>query len=89
MTNTPATADQVAELYGVGRTTVYRWAEQGMFDNGVIVRMPSPSRERDRLLFDRVATAAQFQKEMLESPVMLSERDRDARTKKMKEFTDG
>lgn len=86
---TPATADQVAELYGVGRTTVYRWVDNGMFAEDVITRMKSPSGERDRVLFDREATAIQFENEMIHEPVKLPAGVLKARTQAVEDFRNG
>lgn len=62
--DTLATAEQVAVLYGVAKSTVYRWYENDLFDTDPIV-IPSPSGNRDRLLFGREAVAKQFMREML------------------------
>jgi transposase len=61
-TETPMTAREVAELYGVNVVTVYRWVEAEMFDKAP-TKLPSPSGERDRLLFDRAAVLAQHERE--------------------------
>lgn len=60
----PATAQHVAELYGVTRMTVYRWHHQGLFTVTPVV-IPSESGERDRVLFDRAAVAEQYYDEMV------------------------
>lgn len=64
MSQIPATAEQVAQLYGVAKSTVYRWYESGAFDVEPTT-IPSPSGTRDRLLFDRDAVGKQYEKEML------------------------
>jgi hypothetical protein len=56
------TADQVAELYGVAKSTVHRWVKNGGFDPAPTV-VPSPSGERDRILFDVDAVVAQYERE--------------------------
>jgi hypothetical protein len=66
----PATADEVAELYGVHRSAVYRWVASDAFDPAPIT-IPSPSGQRDRILFDRDAVAKQFEAEMLDGVSLL------------------
>jgi hypothetical protein len=61
--NKPRTVDQVAKLYDVGRATVYRWVENRLFWTAPTI-IPSPSGERDRILFDADKVAEQFQQEI-------------------------
>ena len=58
----PMTAAEVAALYKVHVSTVYRWVEADAFDVAPTV-IPSPSGTRDRLLFDRSAVLAQHERE--------------------------
>lgn len=58
----PMTADEVAALYGVHKATVYRWVKLKAFKRPPLM-IPSPSGERDRLLFDRNATLRQHKEE--------------------------
>jgi hypothetical protein len=58
----PMTAAEVAALYRVHVSTVYRWAEADAFDVAPTV-IPSPSGTKDRLLFDRAAVLAQYERE--------------------------
>jgi len=75
MTNV-RTADQVAELYGRDRTTVFRWVKAGLFDPAPTI-IPSPSGARDRVLFDVEAVAKQFEQEMTASKGRLLEAHRE------------
>lgn len=85
---TPATAEQVASLYGVAKTTVYRWYENDLFTVPPQV-LPSPSGTRDRLLFDRAAVGKQFQEEMLSSDHVLSPETVIARSEALEAFLHG
>lgn len=85
---TPATAEQVAVLYGVAKSTVYRWYENDLFDVDPQV-VPSPSGTRDRLLFDRDAVAEQFETEMLDPDSTLRSETYWARRKALEAFLDG
>lgn len=80
---TPATPAEVAVLYGVAKSTVHRWVESEAFDPAPMV-LPSPSGERDRVLFDRDAVVKQFEAEMLDprdlTPAVMLE-DRKLRLK--------
>lgn len=62
--NKPRTVDQVAKLYDVGRATVYRWVDHGLFWKAPTI-IPSPSGARDRILFEADTVAEQFRKEVL------------------------
>ena len=83
----PATADEIAKLYGVAKTTVYRWYEADAFEVAPTV-IPSPSGTRDRLLFDRAAVAEQFRDEMLNAKDMIPDETRAQREQRLTEFTD-
>lgn len=85
---TPATAEQVASLYGVAKTTVYRWYDNDLFTTPPQV-LPSPSGTRDRLLFDRAAVGKQFQEEMLNPDHVLSPEIVIARSEALEEFLGG
>ena len=85
---TPATAEEIATLYGVHKTTVYRWVEANAFDAAPTV-IASPSRERDRLLFDRAAVAVQFEKEMLDPADLIPDESRAVRLKHLEAFRAG
>ena len=83
----PATADEIARLYGVAKTTVYRWYEADAFEVAPTV-IPSPSGTRDRLLFDRAAVAKQFEEEMLDPRSQRPENITRERRKRLKDFID-
>jgi hypothetical protein len=84
----PATAEQVASLYGVAKTTVYRWYENDLFAVPPQV-LPSPSGTRDRLLFDRAAVGKQFQEEMLDPRSQRPENITRDRKQRLEEFLGG
>ena len=80
-----ATVDQVAKLYEVDRTTVWRWHHNDLF-SAPRQSLPSPSGQRDRILFDVTAIVHQYRREMilgLEPGQIL-----DYRNQKLKEFQD-
>lgn len=85
---TPAIAEEVALLYGVAKSTVYRWYEADAFDVEPQV-IPSPSGTRDRLLFDRDAVAEQFETEMLDPADLLSPETKAARKTALEAFLNG
>jgi hypothetical protein len=63
MAQTIATAAQVAALYGVNISTVYRWIQTGQFTPAP-QHVPSFTGKQDRYLFDREAVARQFRAEI-------------------------
>lgn len=79
--NNVRTIDQVAALYGVHRTTVYRWVRNNAFDVAPTI-VPSPSRQRDRVLFDSKAVVKQFRKDVPPAA-------REAAADRLKEFVRG
>lgn len=85
--NTPATAEQVAALYGVAKTTVYRWYENDLFEVPPQV-LPSPSGTRDRLLFDRAAVGKQFETELLAPKDLIPDETRRRRQAALEAFLD-
>lgn len=86
--NTPAKAEEVALLYGVAKSTVYRWYENNLFDVDPTV-LPSPSGSRDRLLFDRPSVAAQFERELLAPGDLIPDETRKRRTEALEAFRAG
>lgn len=85
---TPAIAEEIALLYGVAKTTVYRWYEADAFEVMPQV-LPSPSGTRDRLLFDREAIAKQFEAEMLDPKDVIPEETRAHRRAALEAFLNG
>lgn len=85
--STPATAQEVAELYGVAKSTIYRWYESNLFDQEPTV-LPSPSGNRDRLLFDREAVGDQFTRELLDPTQLVMEETRNRRRAALEVFLD-
>lgn len=84
----PAIAEEVALLYGVAKTTVYRWYENDLFDTAPQV-LPSPSGTRDRLLFDRAAVGKQFETEMLDPESTLRPGTYKERSQRLEAFLNG
>lgn len=60
--DTPMYAREVAELYKVHISTVYRWIESKAFDPEPTV-VPSPTGQKDRVFFDRAAVMDQHRRE--------------------------
>ncbi len=85
MARPPATPAEVAVLYGVAKSTVHRWVENGAFDPAPMI-LPSPSGERDRVLFDRDAVAKQFREEMLNGKDKRPPETTVARSEALEEF---
>lgn len=88
MIKNPATAEQVALLYGVAKSTVYRWYENDAFDVPPL-SMPSPSGTRDRLIFDRETVAKQYEKEVLDPRSKMPTDLRNERKQKLEAFRAG
>lgn len=86
--NTLAKAEEVASLYGVAKSTVYRWYENSLFDVEPTV-LPSPSGNRDRLLFNRPAIAEQFERELLAPGDIIPDETRQRRSEALEVFRAG
>lgn len=86
MSDVPAKAEEVATLYGVAKSTVYRWYEADAFDVGAVTAIPNP--QRDRLLFDRERIGKQFEREMLDPKDTIPDETRRRRTAALEVFLD-
>jgi hypothetical protein len=82
----PAKAEEVAALYGVAKSTVYRWYEADAFDSGAVTAIPNP--QRDRLLFDRKRVGKQFEREMLDPKDTIPDETRQRRSAALEVFLD-
>lgn len=61
---------EVAQLYGVSKMTVIRWAEAGKF--GEVERMHTGTGQRSPYVFDREKVLAQHAREGLSNPARSS-----------------
>lgn len=80
-------AERVAELYGVTRTTVYRWVHREFFDPAPTT-IATPSGTRDRILFDAGQVARQYRREMIR-PTKRGSQLRETRSAALRKFLEG